>query len=65
LKLKPTTYAPILFGVILILTEIATVVGRIIEGVSVDAFLSSTIIRLIVFLLPLAFYCRVTEFDAV
>jgi len=65
LKLKPTTYAPILFGVILILTEIATVVGRIIEGVSVDAFLSSTIIRLIVFLLPLAFYCRVTEFDVV
>ncbi len=31
----------------------------------VDAFLSSAIVQLIVFLLPLAFYCRVTNFDPV
>ena len=65
MKLKSTTYAPILLGVILILSEIATLVGRMIDGISMDAFLSTTMIRLVVFLLPIAFYCRVTEFDAI
>ncbi|MBQ3075688.1 MAG: CPBP family intramembrane metalloprotease [Clostridia bacterium] len=59
MKLKSNTYAPILFGVILILVGIASILSRVIERVSVDAFLSSAIVQLIVFLLPIAFYCRV------
>lgn len=65
MKLKSNTYAPILFGVILILAGTASILTPTIEGVAVDAFLSSTMIRLVVFLLPIAFYCRVTNFDAV
>ena len=65
MKLKSTLYAPILFGVILMLAGVASTLSRVIEESSVDAFLSSTIVLLIVFLLPLAFYCRVTGFDMV
>ena len=65
MKLKSTIYAPILFGVILLLSGVAAVLSRVIDGIEVDAFLSSTIVQLIVFLLPLAFYCRVTNFDLV
>lgn len=60
MKLKSTVYAPILYGSILILAGIATVLSGIIERVSVDVFLSSMALQLIVFLLPLAFYCRLT-----
>ncbi len=65
MKLKSTTYAPILFGVILMLAGLASILSRVINGAQVDAFLSATIVQLIVFLLPLAFYCRVTGFDMV
>ena len=65
MKLKSTTYAPILFGVILMLSGVASILSRVIDGLEVDAFLSSAIVQLIVFLLPLAFYCRVTNYDVV
>ncbi len=60
MKLKSTIYAPILFGAILCLAGIASVLSRLIERISVDVFLSSMMLQFIVFLLPLAFYCRVT-----
>lgn len=65
MKLKSTVYAPILFGVMLLLAGVASALSRVIEKVSVDAFLSSAMLQLIVFLLPLAFYCRVMGINAV
>lgn len=65
MKLKTNIYAPILFGVIMMLAGVASILSRVIDGIEVDAFLSSTVVQLIVFLLPLAFYCRVTNFDLV
>ena len=65
MKLKSPTRASILFGVILMLAGVASILSRVIDGVEVDGFLSSTIVQLIVFLLPLAFYCRVTNYDVV
>lgn len=65
MKLKSTVYAPILFGVILLLAGTASVLSRLIERVSVDVFLSSMVLQLVVFLLPLAFYCRLNGLNVV
>ena len=63
MKLRANFYAPILFGVVLILAGISSLIFSLIETLSVDVFLSSTIIQLVVYLLPLAFYCKVRGFD--
>ncbi len=65
MKLKSTVYAPILFGVILILAGVSSILSGVIGGTGVDVFLSSTIVQLVVFLLPFAFYCKVAGFDVV
>ncbi len=65
MKLRSHLYAPILFCAVLIFAGIAPLLTRLISQTGVDAFLSSTIIQMIVFLLPLAFYCKVTGFDVV
>lgn len=63
MKLKSNFYAPILFGVVLILAGISSLLFPLTGNLTVDAFLSSTIIQLVVYLLPLAFYCKVRGFD--
>lgn len=59
MKLKPSIYAPILLGVVLLLVGFSDDLVRLIDRVSPDSFLSLAIIQFLVFLLPLAFYCRV------
>jgi membrane protease YdiL (CAAX protease family) len=65
LKLKSNFYAPILFGVILLLTGISSVMTRSVASISQNPFLSTTIIQLLVYFLPLAFYCRVRGLNLV
>ncbi len=59
MKLKSSLYAPILFGVILILAGMMAPLTTLLQRVSQEPFLSTAIIQLLVYLLPLAFYCRV------
>lgn len=59
MKFKSCVYAPILFGVILILTGIASTLVQLVDSASDRSFLATAIIQLLVFLLPLAFYYRV------
>ncbi len=63
MKLKANIYAPILFGVVLALAGLSTVIFSLISSLAVDVFLSSTIIQLVVYLLPLAFYLKVRGTD--
>lgn len=56
MKLRPAVYAPILFGVILILVGFSARFIGWMGGISADPHLSVAIIQFLVFLLPLAFY---------
>ena len=59
MKLKSSVYAPILVGVVMLLVGFSDELIRLVNRVSSDAFLSVAIIQFLVFLLPVAFYCRV------
>jgi len=65
LNLKANHYAPILFGVILLLSGISSTLLNLVSKISENAFLSVTIIQFLVYLLPLAFYCRVRGLNLV
>ncbi len=65
MKLKSNLYAPILFGVVMLFTGLTGLIVSVAQKFEMDLFLSSTIIQLIVYLLPLAFYCKVRGYDIV
>lgn len=65
MNLKSNLYAPIFFGVILVFVGLAEPIVSVAQKFEMDLFLTSTIIQLIVFLLPLAFYCKVRGKDVV
>lgn len=59
MKFKSNQYAPILFAVILMMIGLSSVLERVMERLAADRFLSIAMIQLLVYLIPLAFYCRV------
>ena len=59
MKARSALYAPLLFGVVLILVGFSARFVRWMGGVSADPYLSAAIIQFLVFLLPLAFYAIV------
>ncbi len=59
MNFKTNFYTPILFGAILILTGLSSLLTDLLKGISENLFLAATIVPLVVFFLPLAFYCRV------
>ena len=59
MKLKSSVYAPILVGVVMVLVGFSDEIIGLVNRLSDDAFLSVAIIQFLVFLLPVAFYCRV------
>ena len=59
MKVRSSLFAPVLFAVILILVGFAARFVTWMGEISVDPLLSAAIIQLLVFLLPLAFYCGV------
>ncbi len=63
MKLKANFYAPILFGVILILSGLSTTLTELVLRIADHPFLAVTIIQLLIYLLPLAFYCRMRNFN--
>lgn len=65
MKPKSNLYAPILFSVILLLTAVAELMTKKVTGVSQNPFLATTILQLLVYFLPLAFYCRVRGLNLV
>lgn len=65
MNLKTNLYAPIFFGVILVFVGLAEPIVSVAQKFGMDLFLTSTIIQLIIFLLPLAFYCKVRGKDMV
>lgn len=65
MKLKANTYAPILFGVILILSGLSQTLMELVLKVADHPFLAATIIQFLVYLLPLAFYCRMRGLNLV
>ncbi|MBR5296115.1 MAG: CPBP family intramembrane metalloprotease, partial [Clostridia bacterium] len=65
MKLKSNLYAPIFFGVILVFAGLAGPIVNVAKKFEMDLFLTSTIIQLIVYLLPLAFYCKVRQIDVI
>lgn len=58
MKLKANFFAPLLFLAILLLAGFSPSILSLIRRLSEDAFLSTTIIQLLVYLIPLAFYCK-------
>jgi len=58
-KFRSAFFAPLLFAVILILVGLVPTLMNLVGTFSEDPFLATIMIRLLVFLLPLAFYCRV------
>ncbi|MBR7164699.1 MAG: CPBP family intramembrane metalloprotease [Clostridia bacterium] len=65
MKSKNHLYAPILFGVVLILAGLAPQIISLVERFSDQAFLSGIIVQLLVYLLPLAFYAQVRSLNLV
>lgn len=65
MKQKTNLYAPILAGVILTLIAVSSLAVPFAKGLAGDLFLVETILRLLIFLLPLAFYCRVRSVNPV
>ena len=65
MKLRSNIYAPVFFGAILILVGFAPILSRWIGGLSQENFLIDIIVLFLVFLLPLAFYCRVRNLNLV
>lgn len=65
MKLKSSVYAPILFGVVMVLVGFSQQLVALVNRVSEDAFLSVAIIQFLVYLLPVAFYCRVFNINFV
>ena len=59
MKTKNHLYAPILFGSVLLLAGFSDLIVDLISRVSEDTFLAATVVQLLVYLLPLAFYCQV------
>ena len=59
MKSKPNLYAPLLIGAILILAGVSAPLISFLQTISQGSFLAITIVQLLVFLLPLAFYSRV------
>jgi len=64
-KLKSNFYAPLLFVAVLSLIGLSPGMVKLAESLSEDSFLSITIIQLLVYLIPLAFYCRVRNLNLV
>ncbi len=58
MKLRANFYAPLLFVAVLILAGFSPMILDLIKRFSSDAFLSTTVIQLMVYLIPLAFYCK-------
>lgn len=58
MKLKANFFAPLLFVAILILAGFSPSILALIRRLSEDSFLSTTVIQLLVYLIPLAFYCK-------
>ena len=58
MKLKSNFYAPLLFVAVLSLIGLSPGMVKLAESLSEDSFLSITIIQLLVYLIPLAFYCK-------
>lgn len=56
MKGRPALYTPLLFGVVMILAGFSARFVRLMGGIGSDPFLSTTIMQLLVFLLPLAVY---------
>ena len=65
MKLKANMYAPILFGVILLLSGISQTLTELVLKIADHPFLAATIIQFLVYLLPLAFYCRMRGLNMV
>ncbi len=65
MKLKANVYAPILFGVILVLSGLSQTLMGLVLKVADHPFLAATIIQFLVYLLPLAFYCRMRGLNLV
>ena len=58
MKLKANLYAPILFSVIMILVGMSETLVHLAARLSENSFLTAMLIRLAVYLIPLAFYYR-------
>ena len=56
---KKNTYAPIFISVIMILLVISENIIKTAVSNGADYYLSFTVVQLIVYMLPLAFYCKV------
>ncbi len=65
MKTKTNLYAPVLFGSILLLAGLSELILSLIESVSHAPFLATTIVQLLVYLLPLAFYFQVRNLNPV
>ena len=65
MKLKANFFAPLLFVAIALLAGFSESILNLIRRLSADAFLSTTIIQLLVYLIPLAFYCKGRGIDLV
>ncbi len=65
MKFKANVYAPLFFGVILLLVGLSSSIVSLIRRISEDAFLSNTIVQFLVYLLPLAFYCQVRSINPI
>lgn len=59
MKSKTHLYAPLLFGAVLLLTGLSGLIVNLIARLSEDPLLAATVVQLLVYLLPLAFYCQV------
>ena len=58
MKLKANFFAPLLFAAVAVLAGFSESILNLIRRFSADTFLSTTIIQLLVYLIPLAFYCK-------
>ena len=65
MKSKTALFTPILAGVVMLLAGFSGRLVSLVNRLSEDAFLSLAIIQLIVYLLPVAFYCRVFSINLV
>ncbi|MBR2615763.1 MAG: CPBP family intramembrane metalloprotease [Clostridia bacterium] len=65
MKRESCLYAPLFFGVVLLLAGLSSPLASLVSRFSTDAFLSRTLVQLLVFLLPLAFYCRLRSLNPV
>lgn len=65
MKLKANLYAPILFSVIMILVGMSETLVHLAARLSENSFLTAMLIRLAVYLIPLAFYYRVRNLNPV